>query len=196
MNLVHREVRVGTSRMGALIARLDRAWRSVGPLPWPMPARVAPQQPPPSWLPRLLVVDDNPSNLGEVCDSLASCGITPTLAADGSEAAALACEHRFDLILMDLQMPVLDGLAATMRIRRFERQHHRRRVPVLAFSSRVPQFTLLRECGLDGFLEKPCSSAELQACLRHWCTPQDGSPVKPDGEVGGASTGSWAMPPE
>jgi hypothetical protein len=77
---------------------------------------------------------------------------------------------------MDLQMPVLDGLAATKKIRHCEWEHARPRVPVLAFTSLVPPFALLRDCGLDGFLEKPCSSGTLQACLQHWCIPRGPDP--------------------
>ena len=62
---------------------------------------------------RVLVVDDNPVNLMVISALLESRGLMPFLAADGAEAVALASEHHFDLILMDLQMPILDGLEAT-----------------------------------------------------------------------------------
>ena len=89
---------------------------------------------PPSGL-HVLVVDDNPSNLAEACELLSRWGITPILATDGAEAVAVARERELDLILMDLQMPVLDG-------------------------------DVLRQCGLDGVLEKPCNAMALQtACV-------------------------------
>jgi len=123
--------------------------------------------------PCVLVVDDNPVNLLVASETLAQWGITPMLAADGAEAVALACGHDFDLILMDLQMPVLDGLAATVQIRRFEREHSTPRTPVVAytmtaFSVNEPR---LRASGLDAVLDKPCDSGTLQACLLRWCPP-------------------------
>lgn len=118
---------------------------------------------------RVLVVDDNPSNLLLVSEQLSCFGITPLLAADGAEAVALASELRLDLILMDLQMPVLDGLAATREIRISELAHQRRRVPVMAFTSSAPALAVLQDCGVDSLLEKPCNHNALHHCLQRWC---------------------------
>ena len=119
--------------------------------------------------PRVLVADDNPSELGYARELLGCWGITPTLAANGAEAVDLACEGDFDLILMDLQMPVLDGLEATRRIRVHEHQQFRARTPVLAYTSCVLAEDLLRDCGVDGVLAKPCSAVALRECLLRWC---------------------------
>jgi CheY-like chemotaxis protein len=73
---------------------------------------------------------------------------------------------------MDLQMPVLDGLAATKQIRAGEQERHCARAPVLAYTSCVLDSDVLRQCGLDGVLEKPCDAMALQECLRRWCRPQ------------------------
>jgi len=124
--------------------------------------------------PRVLVVDDDPSNLGEACELLEPWGILPALAADGAQAVALAGTLEFDLILMDLQMPVLDGLAATKQIRAHEQARSRARAPVLAFTSHPVSDDVLRACGVDGVLEKPCSAAVIRACLQRWCAPTDG----------------------
>ena len=125
--------------------------------------------------PRILLVDDTPSYRGEACELLASYGLTPTVAADGAEAVALACARDFDLILMDLQMPVLDGLEATKQIRRFEGEHGRVGVPVVAYTARALDDDVLRRCGIDGVLEKPCSARALQECLLRWCVPRSGA---------------------
>jgi CheY-like chemotaxis protein len=117
----------------------------------------------------VLVVDDDPANLRFADDLLRSLGITPTLAEDGAEAVALAGARTFDLILMDLQMPVQDGLAATKRIRADEHERSAARVPVLAYTGCAFDGKLLRDCGLDGVLDKPCSAQALQDCLLRWC---------------------------
>jgi two-component system, sensor histidine kinase and response regulator len=74
---------------------------------------------------------------------------------------------------MDLQMPVLDGLEATAQIRRFERENAYPRASVVAYTSN--RFSgsepVLRACGMDAVLEKPCDAETLHACLRRWCKP-------------------------
>lgn len=143
---------------------------------------------------RVLVVDDNPSNLLLVSEQLSCFGITPLLAADGAEAVALASELRLDLILMDLQMPVLDGLAATREIRISELAHQRQRVPVMAFTSSAPALAVLQDCGVDSLLEKPCDHNALQDCLQRWC-PQvlapDATEIGEFGPRDPMSRGNW-----
>lgn len=120
---------------------------------------------------RVLVVDDNPVNRMLASEMLALWGITPLLAADGTEAVALACELPLALILMDLQMPVLDGLGATRQIRRFELEGAHPRVPIVAYSSAAfgTARWRLEDFGLDGVLAKPCEAHELHECLLRWC---------------------------
>ena len=117
----------------------------------------------------VLVVDDNPVNLMLASEMLLTFGLRPMVAADGAEAVALANEVRLDLILMDLQMPVLDGIAATRQIRRLERELHRARVPVVAYTSTAPALRMLHDAGIDDLLDKPCDRAELQICMERWC---------------------------
>lgn len=118
---------------------------------------------------RVLVVDDNPVNQMLMSALMESRGLVPVLAADGAEAVALACELHFDLILMDLQMPVLDGLTATAAIRHFENTHSRPAVPVLAYSGALPGAHVLAAHGMNGSLAKPCDAQELEDCLVQWC---------------------------
>ncbi len=121
----------------------------------------------------VLVVDDNPVNLMTVTEMLTYLGIQPLVAEDGAQAVALAAEVQLDLILMDLQMPVLDGFAATMQIRRGERARSRARVPVVAYTSMGPTAALLDACGIDGLLTKPCDVQALRKCLVRWCPATD-----------------------
>ena len=117
----------------------------------------------------VMVVDDNPVNLLLACELLSFFSLTPVMAADGAEAVALASELRLDVILMDLQMPVLDGVAATRQIRHFEHAHRRHRVPVVAYSSSAPPLHLLQSFGIDDVLDKPCGRDAMQGCLQRWC---------------------------
>jgi two-component system, sensor histidine kinase and response regulator len=162
--------------MAAIAVRIRRAFRAAptsGPL-----SPVNRESPFPKGL-RVLVADDNPCNLGQARELLGCWGITPMLAADGAEAVSLACKRGFDLILMDLQMPVLDGLAATKQIRSFEVEQSCSRTPVLAYTSHSVDERLLRQCGLDGVLEKPCSAQVLQACLLRWCASKSSPTSSP-----------------
>ncbi len=137
---------------------------------------------------RVLVVDDNPVNLMVISALLESRGLVPLLAADGAEAVALACELHFDLILMDLQMPILDGLGATSAIRRFESDSARRAVPVVAYSSSSMGAGVLARHGLNGSLSKPCDDLELEDCLVRWCPGYRSAPA---GRVQAQGKGYW-----
>lgn len=119
----------------------------------------------------VLVVDDDPANLLLASDMLSWLGINAQLATDGTEAVALACKQRLDLILMDLQMPALDGLGATRQIRRFEQEHELPRVPVVAYTSTDVSRKSLEAFGIDDLLEKPCALPALEKCLQQWCAP-------------------------
>ena len=94
-------------------------------------------------------------------EMLALWGIDPLLAVDGNEAVTLACEIPLALILMDLQMPVLDGLGATRQIRRFELERSRPRVPIVAYTSGAFGTARMRlqDFGLDGVLGETLRSA-------------------------------------
>ena len=118
---------------------------------------------------RVLVVDDNPVNLMIASEMLSAWGITPQLAADGAEAVAVATELQFDLILMDLQMPVLDGLSAARQIRNLRCEPAGTRVTIVAYTSTSPSQSQLRASGIDGVLAKPCDMNALHDCLTQWC---------------------------
>jgi CheY-like chemotaxis protein len=161
--------RHGVGLLGSLKAWLGASGHRAGP-PGGVVAVHPPGSAPPFRAPlRVLVADDNPTNLIVAAAQLQSLGIVPLLAADGAEAAALACERAFDLILMDLQMPVLDGLGACAAIRRHESSSGRAAAPVLAYSSCSVGADLLAAHGISGSLSKPCSAQDLLNCLSAWC---------------------------
>jgi CheY-like chemotaxis protein len=135
---------------------------------------------------RVLVADDNPVTLLVTSVLLESRGIVPMLAADGAEAVALACATQFDLVLMDLQMPTLDGLGAATAIRRFETGCSRPAVPVVAYSSSLPSPGVLAAHGMSGSLAKPCDNRDLEACLVRWCPTYRPEPSVRDVPLGDA----------
>lgn len=121
---------------------------------------------------RVLVADDSPANLERARALWSLFGIDPVLVADGTQAVRRAREQAFDLILMDLNMPMMDGLTATGQIRRFDAGHatHPQVVVVAYTGSPFPSDAAhLRRFGLDAVLRKPCLPEDLAALLeRHY----------------------------
>ena len=91
-------------------------------------------------------------------------GCTVSIANHGGEAVALAASASFDAVLMDCQMPVMDGYEATRRIRQDERL---RKLPIIALTANAlpSERERCREAGMDGYITKPVRSADLLAAL-------------------------------
>ena len=121
--------------------------------------------------PRLLIVDDHPANR-EILGLMArAVGCETEYASDGTEAVDAARVGAFDIILMDLRMPKMDGFEASRQIRAFECAAAQ--VPILAVSaeSRADSLEPCRQAGIDDFLSKPVSQARLLEALSHWLDP-------------------------
>lgn len=146
---------------------------------------------------RVLVADDNPVNRMMVTALLSPKGLVPWMAADGAQAVALVRELHFDLVLMDLQMPILDGLNATTAIRCLESAEGRPAVPVVAYSSTTPAEGVLAAHGLNGRLAKPCTDEDLEACLLQWCPAYPAAPATQGAvhENGGPRSEGWRPGP-
>jgi signal transduction histidine kinase/DNA-binding response OmpR family regulator/HPt (histidine-containing phosphotransfer) domain-containing protein len=116
---------------------------------------------------KVLVVDDNAINREVAVAMLEERGCVVALAQDGSEAVVSANSEHFDLILMDCQMPVLDGYAATENIRREERADGKHPASIVALTANVMPRDRERcvECGMNDVLIKPFSGAELDRVL-------------------------------
>ena len=116
---------------------------------------------------RVMVAEDNEVNRMVMEAILGGMGHAVGFAENGEQAVSLALEQAWDIVLMDLHMPVMDGLDATRAIRRA--QHPQRsRVPIVALTADVFPETRARceSAGVQDFLTKPVDTAELAACLR------------------------------
>ncbi len=114
---------------------------------------------------RMLAVDDVEQNLELLTLLLGKQGHTLVTAGNGEQALARATQEAFDVILMDVQMPVMDGLTACRELRRIEAEQGRPRTPVLALSASVQQEDQQAaiDAGMDGFATKPIDMGELMS---------------------------------
>lgn len=117
---------------------------------------------------KILVVDDNPINQKFVQLSLRNAHVIET-ANDGEEAVMKASNNLYDLIIMDLWMPIMDGAEATLRIRQLDRQYNRQ-TPILVFttSNMENDRTRCLEFGADEYLVKPVRAATLMEKVSHF----------------------------
>ncbi len=118
---------------------------------------------------RVLVVDDNEINREVAVEMLEALGHTVETACDGQEALDRFDPERFDLVLMDCQMPVMDGYQAASAIR--QRYPDGRRVPVIALTAHAMkgERDKCMEAGMDDYLSKPVSIPMLERALKKWC---------------------------
>jgi two-component system sensor histidine kinase/response regulator len=125
---------------------------------------------------RVLLVEDNPVNQGVARAMLRKLGLSMELANHGAEALALVRTESFDLVLMDCQMPVMDGYEATVAIRNLP-DARGQRLPIIALTANAMQGDEQRclNAGMDAFLAKPYTLASLRAVLVRWlpATPQE-----------------------
>jgi len=116
---------------------------------------------------RLLIAEDNPVNRVLVRELLAGLCCVIDMACDGQEALALARRTHYDLVLMDVQMPAIDGLEATRLIRR---EPGWERIPILAMTANAfaeDRAACLR-AGMNGHIPKPIEPEALFSALAHW----------------------------
>ena len=121
---------------------------------------------------RCLVVEDNAVNRELITILLSPFPIEIDTACDGAEAVEAVSAGRYDVILMDMQMPVMDGLTATRRIRDLA-DREAAATPIIAMTANVlpEQVARCREAGMDDHLGKPINLPQLLAALDHWTSP-------------------------
>ena len=116
---------------------------------------------------RILVAEDEPINQEITAEVLTDAGLLVDLANNGQEAVEMAGSAAYDLILMDMQMPKMDGLTATREIRHLL---NGKPLPIIAMTANAFD-TDQENCiaaGMDDFLSKPCRPDDLYACLLDW----------------------------
>ncbi|MDE2599002.1 MAG: CHASE domain-containing protein [Rhodocyclaceae bacterium] len=137
----------------------------------------------------ILVVDDASTNQKVALQMLARIGMRCQVAASGDEAIRLLAREHFDLVLMDCQMPAMDGFAATRLIRRGVAGEHNRRIPIVAMTANALTGDRERclEAGMDDYLSKPVAFDDLRHKLLHYLSgaEQQAVPV-PEGGAGDA----------
>jgi CheY-like chemotaxis protein len=116
---------------------------------------------------RILLAEDNPVNQRVAIVMLRKLGHQVSVVDDGAQAVARAEAETFDLALMDVQMPHLDGLEASARIRARAALAGKPRLPIIAMTAHAMKGDRERclEAGMDDYLSKPITLAELAAAL-------------------------------
>jgi PAS domain S-box-containing protein len=180
---------VRASRLLAqLVALLGRA-STAAPVS-PERAAAEPLASPPTRSARILVAEDNAVNQKLIARVLEKKGHRVDVVGNGREAVEAVTRVGYDLVLMDVQMPEMDGLEATQRIRAADRPAVAR-IPIIALTANAMQGDQERclSAGMDDYLSKPVKPADLAAALDRWLLDESG------GSILDESGGSVAAPP-
>lgn len=115
----------------------------------------------------VLIAEDQSENILIAAHILENCNCTYKIANDGAEALAALKKETFDLVLMDVTMPEIDGLESTRRIRAFEQNSGKKHVPIVALTSHtfVADRETCLESGMDEFLSKPLYQDQFELIL-------------------------------
>ena len=166
-------------RQPELFHCLSAALGGVAPAPAPRPAAPAIERD--RLAGRVLLAEDNPVNQDMMVEMLRLLGVETTLVPDGRGAVEALATGRFDAVLMDCQMPVLDGFEATAEIRRREAARpDGTRVPIIALTANALEGDRERclAAGMDEYLSKPVGSRRLGDMLARWL-PERAAPGAP-----------------
>ncbi|MCQ4275263.1 response regulator [Stutzerimonas degradans] len=149
-----------TRKLQRVLLELLRPAQAVAPSVQPASGRV----------PQLLCVDDNPANLLLVETLLSDLGAAVVAVDNGPEALEAVKRHSFDLVLMDVQMPGMDGRQTTEAIRQWENDTGALPLPIVALTAHAlaNEKRALLQAGLDDYLTKPISERQLAQVVLKW----------------------------
>ncbi|MEM9147748.1 MAG: response regulator [Pseudomonadota bacterium] len=157
----------GHTRLGTGAGRL---WAEELSIPLPEPPSGAEARSGSSALLRVLYAEDNVTSAQVMSALLGLQGVHSEIAINGEDAVTLWSEGAFDMVLMDVQMPVLDGVAATRRIRSRERERPGPPTPIIGISAHLDDEVRARclEAGMDDLLAKPVRLEQLRALVERF----------------------------
>ena len=123
----------------------------------------------------ILVAEDNPINQKLIRTTLEQFGAQVTLAANGAEAFELRKQNDYDLIFMDIQMPVMNGMEATKEILHYEQVNRLKHIPIIALTANALAGDRERyiEAGMDNYLSKPINIADLKNLIKLYHSQKD-----------------------
>lgn len=119
---------------------------------------------------RILVAEDNSISTKVIRGMLGKLNLNPDTASNGEEALRAMKAQRYDLVLMDCEMPILDGFSATEQLRAWEVGNQRVRTPVVALTAHIlnEHKERARQAGMDGHMAKPVELSQLRELIEHW----------------------------
>jgi signal transduction histidine kinase/CheY-like chemotaxis protein len=124
---------------------------------------------------RILVAEDNTISTKVIRGMLGKLNLQPDTASNGEEALLAMKAQRYDLVLMDCEMPILDGFSATQQLRAWEVGNQRTRTPVVALTAHIlaEHKERARQAGMDGHMAKPVELSQLRDLIEHWVAQRD-----------------------
>lgn len=130
---------------------------------------------------QVLIAEDNHLSQKVIRGMLNKLGVSSTVVANGREVVEEVSRHDYDIVLMDCDMPFMDGYAATQAIREWEKLTHRKPIPILALTAHTLEEHKHKshEAGMNEHLSKPIELSELQDALLRWAAlkPQKQQPA-------------------
>ncbi|WXL25173.1 response regulator [Ectopseudomonas mendocina] len=119
---------------------------------------------------RILVAEDNTISTKVIRGMLAKLNLQPDTASNGQEALNAMKARQYDLVLMDCEMPIMDGFSATELLRSWEAAEQRPRTPVVALTAHIlsEHKERARQVGMDGHMSKPLEMSQLRELIEHW----------------------------
>lgn len=127
---------------------------------------------------RILVAEDNSISTKVIRGMLGKLNVQPDTASNGEEALSAMKAQRYDLVLMDCEMPVLDGFSATEQLRAWEITERRPRTPVVALTAHIltEHKERARQVGMDGHMAKPVELSQLRDLIEYWVGERQAQP--------------------